>query len=510
MLRLGSGAPPRRGRGATRAGRLRLGRQRRQALAREVGGVQREVPRLPPEAEEAEEAEEAQAEGAEAEGAEGAEEVEAEDIPIVQEVRGEDEQDELKAAGEVKAPPKQGCGGERCAAAEPRKQQQQQEGGTPQLARAQGGGPEPSAPDYDATGRPTGAVTSSPAEGVDGAAAAVPSPTKQAGDASRGGDATADAGACGATPKDWSGTPSSEDAVVPMTCGVLLYVHTGDAAGSAAYLPPAAEEARGGDTGPMGVSKWLYQAARNADFEWFDLYGAEAAEPRTPLQDWPEFRRLQASVFNGTKPRLAVQVHANVPGIGDALWDLYLHPWQHFLQRRGCDLRLTTVLRAGRARLKADYDARARPPAGEGGAAGAGAAAGGADLGGGGADFCAFAAEHANPQTKYLLSGSPPIWPAEIRRLDPAADALLLPRARKVLKEMALVGQAEQLDWYLQLLRATLGLPRHKLSAPSAGWASAHGGGVSKDWSSASPEEQRCLADAAAADDELYMHFCKG
>ena len=45
---------------------------------------------------------------------------------------------------------------------------------------------------------------------------------------------------------------------------MLLYVHTGDAAGagSAAYRPPAAEEARGwGDTGPMGISKWLYQAA---------------------------------------------------------------------------------------------------------------------------------------------------------------------------------------------------------------------------------------------------------
>ena len=189
-----------------------------------------------------------------------------------------------------------------------------------------------------------------------------------------------------------------------------------------------------------------------------------------------------------------------MPGIGDSLWDLYLHPWQHYLQSRGCDLRLTTVLRAGRARLKADFDARAPPPAG----------AGGAGLGGEGADFCAFAAEHANPQTKYLLSGSAAIWPAEMRRLDPAADALLLPRARKVLKEMALVGQAEQMDWYLQLLRATLGLPRHKLSAPSAGWAAAHGGGASKDWSSASPEEQRCLADAAAADDELYMHFCKG
>ena len=61
----------------------------------------------------AEGAEAAGAEGAEAaEGVEGAEaeEVEAEDIPIVQEVRGEDEA----------APPEQGCGGERCAAAEPR------------------------------------------------------------------------------------------------------------------------------------------------------------------------------------------------------------------------------------------------------------------------------------------------------------------------------------------------------------------------------------------------------
>ena len=154
-----------------------------------------------------------------------------------------------------------------------------------------------------------------------------------------------------------------------------------------------------------------------------------------------------------------MQVHANVPGIGDSLWDLYLHPWQHYLQSRGCDLRLTTVLRAGRARLKADFDARL---GGEGADFDARAPpAAGAQ----GADFCAFAAEHANPQTKYLLSGSAAIWPAEMRHLDPAADALLLPRARKVLKEMALVGQAEQMDWYLQLLRATLGLPRHKLSA---------------------------------------------
>ena len=74
---------------------------------------------------------------------------------------------------------------------------------------------------------------------------------------------------------------------------------------------------------------------------------------------------------------------------------------------------------------------------------------------------------------------------------------------------MSLVGRAEQLDWYLQLLRATLGLPRHKLSAPSADWVSPPPRGASKDWSTASPEEQRCLADGASVDDELYMHFCK-
>ena len=98
------------------------------------------------------------------------EEVEAEDIPIVQEVRGEDEA----------APPEQGCGGERCAAAEPREQEQQQEGegATPHLTRAEGGGPEPTATEYDATGRPTGTVTTSPAGGVDGGAAAVAPPTK--------------------------------------------------------------------------------------------------------------------------------------------------------------------------------------------------------------------------------------------------------------------------------------------------------------------------------------------
>ena len=85
---------------------------------------------------------EAEAEEAGAEGAE-MEEVEAEDIPIVQEVRGEDEA----------APPEQGCGGERCAAAEPREQEQEQEGegATPHLTRAEGGGPEPTATEYDGT-----------------------------------------------------------------------------------------------------------------------------------------------------------------------------------------------------------------------------------------------------------------------------------------------------------------------------------------------------------------------
>ena len=182
-----------------------------------------------------------------------------------------------------------------------------------------------------------------------------------------------------------------------------------------------------------------------------------------------------------------MQVHANVPGIGDSLWDLYLHPWQQYLQSQGCELRLTTVLRGGSERLKADFDASS-----------------GAN---GGGDFCAFAADHSNAQTKYLLSGSPAIWPPEMRRLDVAADALLLPRASKVMKAMTLVGRAEQMDWYLQLLRATLGLPRHKLSAPSAGWMAPNG--ASKDWSTASPEEARCLADGASVDDQLYMHFCK-
>jgi hypothetical protein len=278
-----------------------------------------------------------------------------------------------------------------------------------------------------------------------------------------------------------------------MKCGVLLYVHTEQAGEGQAYQSPANESAQGAE--PMSLSKWFYLAARNADYDFIDLYSAARS---TPLHEWPAFKQLQASVFNSTKPRLAVQLHANVPGIGDSLWDLYLHPWQHYLQSRGCELRLTTVLRGGRERLKADFDAS--------NAAGAEAAQAQAPALAGG-DFCAFAADHANAQTKYLVSGSPALWPPEMRRLDPAADALLLPRASKVVKEMSLVGRAEQMDWYLQLLRATLGLPRHKLSAPSADWVSPRG--ASKDWSTASPEEQRCLADGASVDDELYMHFCK-
>merc|ERR1740130_1744870 len=137
-----------------------------------------------------------------------------------------------------------------------------------------------------------------------------------------------------------------------MTCGVLLYVHTGQAgpagggAGSAAgYRSPADEV---GDAAPMSLSKWLFQATHTAGYEFVDLYSTQPNES-APLQEWPAFKRLQASVFNGTKPRLAVQVHANVPGLGDSLWDLYIHPWRHYLQSQGCELRLTTVLLLPRA-----------------------------------------------------------------------------------------------------------------------------------------------------------------
>ena len=60
------------------------------------------------------------------------------------------------------------------------------------------------------------------------------------------------------------------------------------------HISPYLQVALPGDASPLPPHPCPYQAARNADFEWFDLYSAEAAEPRAPLQDWPEFKRLQA------------------------------------------------------------------------------------------------------------------------------------------------------------------------------------------------------------------------
>ena len=76
-----------------------------------------------------------------------------------------------------------------------------------------------------------------------------------------------------------------------------------------------------------------------------------------------------------------------MPGLGDSLWDLYIHPWRHYLQSQGCELRLTTVLRGGGERLKADFDASLTNQQGPGDAS----------LGPAG-DFCAFAGLRvANP-----------------------------------------------------------------------------------------------------------------
>jgi hypothetical protein len=308
---------------------------------------------------------------------------------------------------------------------------------------------------------------------------------------------------CGAG-RPWTGTPEGDEGegegeVRPMECGVLVHVLTGREGGGEAemvarpYRPPSEED----DGAPMSFSKWFFQATRNADYEFIDLY-SDAPQGGPPLHKWPAFKALQARVFNASsKPRVAVQLHGSVPGIGDSLWELYLHPWRHYLQAKGCELRLTTVLRSGRARLAEDFDASL--------AAGFSAAniSSGASRAMG--DFCTFAADNSNAQTKYFISGSPALWPQDFHRLDRAEDAALLQRASKVVKEMAFVGRADALDPYLRLLRVTLGLPRHKLSAPSKEWGSRL---PSKDWSKASSQELRCLADGASIDDELYMQFC--
>ena len=309
----------------------------------------------------------------------------------------------------------------------------------------------------------------------------------------------------------WTGVPESD--VEPMECGALVYLHMGltggatetspfrgDVYASQAYGPPvsylyrspAEEETAGAadnSSHMTGFAQWFYQAARKADYEFYDLFSSNAKES-TPLSKWPVFQRLQNSVLNATKPKVAVQMHHMVPGLGDKLWEEHLLPWRQQLQSQGCELRVTTVLRSGRERLRADFDSSSR--AGYTGDAME--------------HFCKFAKENANSQTKYLISGSKSLWPEEQHRLDPEADAELLPKARRVLEEMFMVGRFDRMDGYLQQLRNALGLPHHKLAAPSASWGS--DADPAKDWSAAPNFEWQCLDKGASVDDQLFKGYC--
>lgn len=71
---------------------------------------------------------------------------------------------------------------------------------------------------------------------------------------------------------------------------------------------------------------------------------------------------------------------------------------------------------------------------------------------------------------------------------------------------MFMVGRFDRMDGYLQQLRNALGLPHHKLAAPSASWGS--DADPAKDWSAAPNFEWQCLDKGASVDDQLFKGYC--
>jgi hypothetical protein len=56
------------------------------------------------------------------------------------------------------------------------------------------------------------------------------------------------------------------------------------------------------------------------------------------------------------QPKSAIQLHHGVPGLAQYLWTAELLPMKQLLEAKGCELRLTTVLRDGSDRLMSEFN----------------------------------------------------------------------------------------------------------------------------------------------------------
>lgn len=215
--------------------------------------------------------------------------------------------------------------------------------------------------------------------------------------------------------------------VKPMKCGALFFLHLGK-------------------TGGSSVVEMLKRSSRSSKYTYFDIWGKTYGYNYSEDEDWRAMLKISASY----EPRIVAQLHHGVPGLGCYFWEQELAPLQEKLEAKGCELRLTTVMRNGSARAISamNYDHQLQ------------ALLSGVDFGTNSTP-CEVANRSANQQAKTIVEG----WCSDAASCAmPAActhgfsDEQLLQKAKEMLSKMSFVGQTEDLQTFADKLLQVMSL----------------------------------------------------
>jgi hypothetical protein len=125
-----------------------------------------------------------------------------------------------------------------------------------------------------------------------------------------------------------------------MSCGVLAFLHIGK-------------------TGGASITQHLRHQAHQANFTPYEVWWGNVPSWHRNQYDyskdpvWVDFRK---HAYGQEKPKITLALHHGVPGIGRYMWEEELKPLAQKLHTKGCELRITTVLRDAEDRAMSNFN----------------------------------------------------------------------------------------------------------------------------------------------------------
>ena len=295
--------------------------------------------------------------------------------------------------------------------------------------------------------------------------------------------------------------------VTPMTCGALVYLHIGK-------------------TGGTSVESHLEEVSPAANFSFYKVRWGDDEDSKYNYTDderWISFKNEMSTL---TKPKATIAFHHGVPGFAAYMWSTELLPMQQMLEAKGCELRLTTVLREGskRSMSNLNYDVGGWSEAWTSGqiasklpecvSADGESWSSLEQIALSDDCICQFAAGNSNDQVTYVQYGRlsvNSIWNAELgvangenplaylANGEATTNANWAAKAIQFLEKTAyLVGCTESLDSFAAAIDAMLGVPaRPMVEDNPSSW--------SMDFTTVMTE---CFDASNVADSTLHSHFC--